>query len=737
MKISPIWYLIPLVASIPGTIKQINEEAEKPLPDATSDLVPKSNEIIALKSSDLADESESSPVPVEKVELPKHLGVDDFDISTGEKLSLVEFYSPYCHHCKEFAPEWNKAYQEFHLELDRLNIQMRQVNCIESGDLCEREQIFTYPNLRIYSPENGKAKHVDTFPRTLLRTADNVKKYLKNAVAEFDSGTINLPSASQLLNTDQILKIIAGDIKEAHFVTFYPATDSQYKQSDATGKSYFDAACPECNDYKQVWGKLLNQILSTMKTGHLNCHDNPSVCKELGFKALAVPGNRFVAPKFAVFLPKTVGLIRVDYKGLVTLEKMKEFANRLYENYQYEKLSASGVLDVMDYRKELPSKPLDLYYPLPNKISVLFFYDANYVTEEDKAILPYLLEYVTSSPFNMHLYTAKHDRIQDNIEEQEQNLLEFINYNTDVPKKEFDKAMFLASTLTTRPTLFILRDNALYTSVYQSFAPEDMRDYAKIKKFLDKNTYPVYQELTPALLPLYFSKKRETTEDKVVVTFIDSTDALYASNALYNISLAAHEYSYLKKEYYFGKILQDRDAKDVKVAKLKAKDADSVAIIEAMREKVPHFFERADVLFTFFDLSKKEDFAKVRGWHFDPKNFKRGDTVVISKDNRYYWDKQINGQKLVNEPSVLKPVLLSLLDPLLADGKILSKNLVGSPYGGIFGFMDCVHDYGFKGYILLVSLIYVVAKYGRRYGYRRILRRESANVGILGVPKKD
>ena len=50
------------------------------------------------------------------------------------------------------------------------------------------------------------------------RTADNFKKYMKNAVAEYDSGAINLPSSSHLLTVDELLKVVAGDIEQAHFV---------------------------------------------------------------------------------------------------------------------------------------------------------------------------------------------------------------------------------------------------------------------------------------------------------------------------------------------------------------------------------------------------------------------------------------------------------------------------------------------------------------------------------------
>ena len=87
------------------------------------------------------DESNSQLKSQSKMDVPPTLSMKEFDKLTREKLVLVEFFSPYCHHCKEFAPTWKETYIKFVTEYPDLNIEMKQVNCIESGDLCEREHI--------------------------------------------------------------------------------------------------------------------------------------------------------------------------------------------------------------------------------------------------------------------------------------------------------------------------------------------------------------------------------------------------------------------------------------------------------------------------------------------------------------------------------------------------------------------------------------------------------------------
>lgn len=689
------------------------------------------------------------------VSLPEELTKETFDLVTGSQLSFVEFYSPYCSHCKALAPVWEATYKEFHSELKDLNIQMRQVNCIESGDLCDRETVDSFPNLRIYVPDTDKStgepipnklRFVGSFPRSLMRTSENFKKYMKNAVAEYDSGAINLPSASQQLSVDEMLKVITGDIQQAHFVALFTSTDKQWEESDAQSKNLFASYCVDCYEYKQIWGRLSNQILTTVKTAHVNCRTNPNICEKLGYKELTSGSGRPQPPRFAMFLPESTGTIRFDYEGDYSLSDLKAFANRLYENSQYERVSAATLSEIMEYRNNLPFEPLNSYYPLTNKVSVVFYYDDEKVTEEDRAILPYLLEYVTKSPFNVYLYTAKNKKFEKNVVTQAENLVHFINYDEDAPPKKFNKAMHLATTLTAKPTLLVYRDNTLFTSIYQNFAPEDMRDQEKIKSFIKKNQYPLYQELTPQLLEHYFSSDESTANDKVVVAFIDSEDARSTNQALYNMSLMAHDYYYLKKEYYFNDMNKRREAKTENAARLQQQNADSVKVIQEMRVKVPHFFDSNEVLFTFIDVSKNPELAKSQGWDISKASYKPGDAIVVTKNDRQYWDTNIFGKKLTNDPFELKPVLQYLLDPELLFGKVherdvrLRSKLVGSPYGDSLRFMDRIHLHGFFGYVFLLVAAYALVTGAKKYLAlkKRSTSRQTTGLGILGsLEKKD
>ena len=75
-----------------------------------------------------------------------------------QAVRFVEHFSPYCHHCREFAPTWTKLAEDTQNTPDP-GIHLAQVNCIVNGDFCEQNGIKYFPQLNLY--RNGE--FVDTF----------------------------------------------------------------------------------------------------------------------------------------------------------------------------------------------------------------------------------------------------------------------------------------------------------------------------------------------------------------------------------------------------------------------------------------------------------------------------------------------------------------------------------------------------------------------------------------------
>jgi protein disulfide-isomerase A1 len=67
---------------------------------------------------------------------------DNFKPSVdAEELMLVEFFAPWCGHCKQLAPE----YEEAATELKGTGIKLAKVNCVDEPDVCQANGVGGYP----------------------------------------------------------------------------------------------------------------------------------------------------------------------------------------------------------------------------------------------------------------------------------------------------------------------------------------------------------------------------------------------------------------------------------------------------------------------------------------------------------------------------------------------------------------------------------------------------------------
>lgn len=71
----------------------------------------------------------------------------DMALKDRNKVWLVDYYAPWCPHCRHFAPEWEKV-ANFYAGTD--TVQVGAVDCTKNGDICNREGIRGYPGVKVH-----------------------------------------------------------------------------------------------------------------------------------------------------------------------------------------------------------------------------------------------------------------------------------------------------------------------------------------------------------------------------------------------------------------------------------------------------------------------------------------------------------------------------------------------------------------------------------------------------------
>lgn len=143
----------------------------------------------------------------------RHLTSQDFDSTIdGSTAALVEFYAPWCGHCKNLAPEWAIAGDTFE-EGDGIII--AAVDATAASDLGSRFEVKGYPTIK-YFPK-GAANAPEEYDGG--RTADAIVSWVNEKIGT-SRRVRKPPSAVTELSTTNF-DAIALDPSKHVFVEFY------------------------------------------------------------------------------------------------------------------------------------------------------------------------------------------------------------------------------------------------------------------------------------------------------------------------------------------------------------------------------------------------------------------------------------------------------------------------------------------------------------------------------------
>ncbi|VEU23747.1 DEKNAAC105058 [Brettanomyces naardenensis] len=608
--------------------------------------------------------------------IPDLLNAETFDSTLATGYHVVEFFSPYCPHCMHFKPTWEQFYRDNHRSLEsENNLFLNQVDCISSGELCDREGIRYFPNIRFYS---AGGKLLGNMGTNYARTAEGLGTFCDDQLSlwsgdEEESGSngksrgISSVDVTSLIDKKQLVRMLSGEgITKPMLISFWPSSDKQLKQEQFQGdhKSVdFFKNYPRCYSFRNLWNgaiKGLSQQISKddISLGYFNCGSNPTLCDSLDIRNWDSQDQDNVVPQIMMILPSKDGGNRIVFNqpDSLTIQDISTWTKRLLDIYKFEDVKRDDIKKKMGIVSTLKSEPGDI--PDYSEVSFVLLEDPETHVPEDDHVLRQLLQPIMDMRENVYLYRSTDKAAFLKLLKDQEMALENNYVNGKLDKESPDRAkfseeMFAARTLSTLPMVICIKSNSLITPVLKSFSPRDTRNPTKVLNFIRENVSPVARPLTPRTMRTVFPHRLDATvadkSEKVLIALMDFKKPKDLPDVGYAISYIYHKFTYLKWKNQFSKLEKERNAKYSKVADLKEKDADYSDIMKTMSTKIPGVFEGMDndLKIAYMDIERFEYFKERLGWgNIIPDSYKGGDFIVFSRFGNTFWDKDLNGEAL-------------------------------------------------------------------------------------------
>ncbi|GAA0155065.1 chaperone [Lithospermum erythrorhizon] len=137
---------------------------------------------------------------------------DNFDKEVGQdRGALVEFYAPWCGHCKKLAPEYEKLAASFK---KAKSVLIGKVDCDEHKDLCQKYGVSGYPTIQWFPKGSLEPKKYES-----ARTAEALTEFV-NSEAGTNVKIASIPSSVVVLSSDNFDQIVLDETKDV-LVEFY------------------------------------------------------------------------------------------------------------------------------------------------------------------------------------------------------------------------------------------------------------------------------------------------------------------------------------------------------------------------------------------------------------------------------------------------------------------------------------------------------------------------------------
>lgn len=730
MRLSPLLALLPFAAPLLA----LPADTEKP--------------VAGTELTDGDVEPEGTIFNGELVPPMRMLSGETLDADIAKGYWLVEFFSPYCHHCQALAPTWQTLY-EFYYTLKPVTGSQQQsttadlnsftryydfkfakVDCVAFGTACSDNGVHSFPTIILFKdgaevkkqvgtqslgelskwveetlesirpgsrpaegpklPEVG-AKGVDRFEKPdVPAQKDKDPEAAKEAGEKHNALASSVSKSKTAALAQATTKTTPTNVPNPSG-TSVPLTAQSFQRlvtntMDPWFVKFYAPWCGHCKALKPNWIEMSREMEGVLNVGEVNCDIEKRLCKDAHVKGY---------PTLLFFK----GGERVEYDGLRGVGDLISYAKKAVD-------IGSGVKDVDAATFEKMEETEEVIF--------VYFYDHATVSEDFAAL----------------------DRVT----------LSLIGHAKLVKTK--DPKLAERFKISTWPRLMVSRDGK--PSYYPYIAPKDMRDYRKMLGWMKTVWLPIVPELTA-------SNAEEIMNGKYVVLGIlsrsRSDEFVIAKREIKNAALEwidkeTHARQLERQEMRDAKQLRIEEAEDrndqralrsAKQIRINVDDTDRPQVTFAWVDGV--FWQRW--IRTTYGIDVSQDGERVVINDEDVIDTFYGTLVWIVADgfqqNKRYWDTTITGNPIVpSRTSILETIPKVIASP----PKIAAKSTT-SAFLRVFWNIKNVwtkHPWLALGVALGLCLggVVVSRRMGRRSqfgngGFFNLDREKGSFGGILGA----
>ncbi|KAJ7221871.1 thioredoxin-like protein [Mycena haematopus] len=213
----------------------------------------------------------SAALPAQTASLKPPLTPDNFQSTIAHGVWLVEFFSPYCGHCRKFMPTcmfhvlsqlvWEKLveYSEKSSGVD-----LAQVDCSVNGDLCDANKVKGYPQMNLYRDGEFVEKYKGD------RDFDLLTKYLTKQAPKASPPSPPPPppaAPAPVLNPHGEVTVLTPDNFQSHV------------DQGAAFIKFYAPWCGHCKKLAPIWKQLAKIMQSKITIAEMNCDAHEKFCK--------------------------------------------------------------------------------------------------------------------------------------------------------------------------------------------------------------------------------------------------------------------------------------------------------------------------------------------------------------------------------------------------------------------------------------------------------------------------